>query len=176
MDIKVSLNKREAKEFDGFLRGIIKQGNDPKPVFVNAISVLSRSTISRFRTAGQSPFKWPPLALSTLRARQREGTGSAILQRYGTLMQSYLPGAKYSVNKISRKSAEYGTSLFKAIPLQFGSKKNKLPPRPQLYFTKDDVDRIMSFAATYFFQPDIASKLRVADLSDIPDSLFKGFD
>lgn len=172
--IKLELNKREAKELTEYLDGMRKNSVDPRPVFEYFVSVSANSAIENFREQGRSPHKWAELAESTIAAREARGTWPGnILEEYGPLKQSLLPGASGGFKKITRESGEYGTVDERAPWLQNGT--NRIPPRPFLYFRDDDIRKIMAYAFMFAFQPDIAKRYgRAPKVGNVPNNLFLG--
>lgn len=181
LGIKLTLDPKEERELKRYLRLVKRNVGNTRPVMVAAVGIMAKSVIANFREAGREPFKWPPLAASTIKQRQREGTWSTgplsqpILMRYGALLQSFQVGKAGNYNKVEKDSAEYGTTLVKARGLQFGRPEISLPPRPMIYWRDEDVRRIMSYAHAFAFQPEVAAKFRNApNVGTIPANLFQG--
>lgn len=178
-EIKMSFDKSELRELNTYIKEVMRNGNNTRPIMTFAVSVMSTSAIENFREQGREPHKWRGLAESTIEARERRGTWPGnILEEFGQLKQSLLPSirGRGSFLQISRSQVEYGTRLTKARALQHGYQKRNLPARPFLYFRNEDVKKIMSFTFTYAFMPKIAARFGSAPkVESVPENLLQGF-
>lgn len=118
--IKIELDKFESKELESYLNAMRDNNTDPRPFFQVAMGIISNSAIENFRSQGR-PRRWLPLAESTIEGRLRKKTWPGnILEEYGTLKQSMLPGSRGSYKRLTKSELEFGTKLRKAPALQFG--------------------------------------------------------
>lgn len=86
----------------------------------------------RFENQGSPPAKWKPLAPKTLKAINRKyGPGPhMILNRNGTLKNSWMVGDSENVFKVGVNQVIVGTKLIYAAPHQFGWEDKNIPARP----------------------------------------------
>lgn len=159
MDLKVTLDPVDEKELNRYLRKIQRRLGNTRPIMIYAIGVISKSAQANIRAHGRSPYPWPALKESTIERRKKKGTWPGWpLVEYGTLQQSLLPGNRYSYKQVTNRSAEFGTKLVKARPLNFGVPPN-LAARPFLYWRDEDIKNITSFAAAFVYDEKSARAL-----------------
>lgn len=113
---------------------------------------------------------------STIEAREREKTWpGSILIAFGGLQRSLLPNGPNSFTKVTNKTAEFGTIMEQAPALHFGYPPRNLPARRFVFFKDEDINLIMSVAATFAFNPEKARAFGAAPaVGSIPESLFTG--
>lgn len=180
MDIKIRLDKKEQKELTEYLIKVKKNVGNLRPILTLFVSVMSNSAIENFRAQGREPHTWRPLSARRIAERERAGTWPGnILEEFGTLKQALLPWVRSrgSFLEFRKTEVEYGTILNKAPKLQFGDRTpiQVLPPRPFLYFQKEDVEQIMAYAYVFAFQPDVARKYGTAPtVHSVPKRLYMG--
>ena len=165
------------KDFQLYIKRVIKNVGNIRPILVFGVTVMSQSAAANFRMGGRKPFKWKGLATMTIEGRMRETPptwpagklGQPILQRHGTLVQSLLPGNQRGFLLMSKKFVEYGTRLIKARGLQFGMPARSGVGRVKAFVRKDGVavkahDRAFRFGKVpsrpfLYFRPDDTKKI-----------------
>ena len=111
------------------LQGLTRRLADPGSLLAPAVPVLARALERTFEAEGR-PQRWAPLAPSTLR---RKPPGLKILQRTGRLRRSLNLA-------IEGRSIVASTSVPYAPAHQFGVPSRRLPARPFLLWTQEDLE------------------------------------
>lgn len=116
-------------------------GKDMTPVMRKIAGIMSDAVEENFAKEGR-PDRWPPLALSTIKQREKQGHWPGqMLQRTGSLASSI--SSEYNAT-----SATVGTNKIYAAIQQFGGMAGRggrvrIPARPFLALDEDDMKEII---------------------------------
>ncbi len=123
------------------LKQLEATGKDMTPVMRKISGIMADAVEENFEKEGR-PDHWQPLALSTIKQREKQGHWPGqILRRTGSLASS--PTAEYDAN-----NASVGTNKVQAAIQQFGglagrNQSARIPARPFLALDNDDLNEII---------------------------------
>ena len=139
--------KVDDKEIQQLLKKLISKTANLRPLMKNITAIMMDSTEENFEKEGR-PERWNSLAKTTIKQRIKKGYWPGrILQTQGDLAASIT--SKYDEN-----SAIVGTNKVYASIHQFGgdagrNKKVKIPTRPYLKLTDEDLNQILEATKDY---------------------------
>jgi len=125
--------KIDDKLLKDYLKKIEKKGTTLEPLLSKIKVIGLQSVEENFESQGRP--KWEPLKLQTLKRRAKKGYTGGILQRTATLKKSV-------TGEIGKDKVTIGSNLEYAAVHQFGFRKRKIPARPFVKFTKDDINEM----------------------------------
>jgi phage virion morphogenesis protein len=140
--------KVDDKEIQQVLKKLIFKTENLRPLMKNIAGIMADSVEENFEQEGR-PDKWEKLSPVTIKLRSKKGYWPGrILQMQGDLAVSIT--SKYDEN-----SAIVGTNKVYASIHQFGgdagrNKKVKIPARPYLKLTDEDLTQILKATKDYF--------------------------
>ncbi|KKP40294.1 MAG: prophage MuMc02, virion morphogenesis protein [Candidatus Peregrinibacteria bacterium GW2011_GWC2_33_13] len=139
--------KVDDKEIQQVLKNLISKTENLRPLMKNIAGIMMDSIEENFEQEGRSE-KWEKLSPVTIKKRSKKGYWPGrILQTQGDLAASIT--SKYDEN-----SAIVGTNKVYASIHQFGgdagrNKKVKIPTRPYLKLTDEDLNQILEATKDY---------------------------
>jgi len=139
--------KVDDKEIQQLLKRLISKTENLRPLMKNIAGIMLDSVEENFEKEGR-PYKWQGLAKPTIKQRTKKGYWPGrILQVRGELAASIT--SKYDEN-----SAVVGTNKVYAAIHQLGgeagrNKNVKIPARPYLKLTEDDINQILEVTKDY---------------------------
>ncbi len=136
LQFDMEIDKEKVKLLKLKLDLMVSKTTDLTPVWAIARQNIIRDIKKVFETEGGSMGqKWVGLSKNTIKDRERKGfPPRPILVRTGTLRNS-LFGGKLGIDKMTKNSWEYGTSVPYAIYHQSRRPRRKLPRRAFLYIS-----------------------------------------
>ena len=136
--IYVHIDDREVVKL---LKQLEATGKDMSPVMRQIAGIMADAVEENFEKEGR-PERWPPLARSTIKQREKQGHWPGkILQRTGSLASSVS-------SESDTHSASVGTNKRYDAIQQFGglagrNKSSRIPARPFLALDEDDLKEII---------------------------------
>ena len=129
------------REVIKLLKQLEATGKDMSPVMRKIAGIMADAVEENFEKEGR-PERWPPLAPSTMKQREKQGHWPGkMLQRTGSLASSVSSESDAHI-------ASVGTNKVYAAIQQFGGmagrgKRVRIPPRPFLALDNDDLKEII---------------------------------